>query len=471
MSKPLLASAVSTVCAVGLAAVAFAFPASGAAVPVSLGNPVDGNEGFGAFIQNDALLGSTESEGPVAVGGNLAFGQGYNVALRTPGNYTPAGDARPAALLVGGRVLWDQSAPGGILRVLSDGYVKIGDTANATVRTTDSNGASVSTRVVPAGRPYDTTPRIELTARQPQNSVTAPGLIDFDAAFTAFRDRSDTMATCAQNVVLTDANGTPLAQPGIAPGTQAYVTLAPGTTNVLHVTGADLSNLASITFRNQPTATTPLVVDVDTTATGGTFDWHTPNTPGISGNQAPYVLWNFADATSITMTGGDSLEGTIYAPRARLEDDNPTNIEGDIIAREFAAGTTGAGSTAGEIHHFPFAANVSCDTQPTTPTTTPPVTVVPPVTVPPVTVPPVTVPPVTVPPITDPPVTVPPVTVPPVTIPPVTVPPTTVPPTAPPTAPPHSCAPTEPGYGEEEQPCGHDDDGGYGDHTGYGDPR
>ncbi len=118
-------------------------------MPVTIGNPVEGNNGFGVVTESDALLGSTEAEGPVAVGGDLAFGDSYNVALHTPGTFAASGDAQPTALLVGGAVDHAGSSPSGVLRVLQSGYVKIGDMAGSDVLTQDANGASVDTQVVP----------------------------------------------------------------------------------------------------------------------------------------------------------------------------------------------------------------------------------------------------------------------------------------------------------------------------------
>ncbi|MFF8986286.1 collagen-binding domain-containing protein [Streptomyces globisporus] len=347
--------------------------------PVAIGNPVEGNNGFGVVTESDATLGSTESEGPVAVGGDLTYGGGYNVALNTAGTFTAPGDASPTALLVGGAVDYAGSSPSGVLRVEQGGYVKVGDATGSEALSVDSNGASVNTHVVASGAGYDSTPRIELATQQPDDSVFQTGLMDFPSLFTTYRDRADLMATCANTVTLSDASGVPLPDPdNLPPGTQAYIDLAPGATNVLRLTGAQLNNIADLTFRDQPTADTPLLIDVDTTATGGAFTWNTPDMAGVSGADAPYILWNFADATSITIAEGDSLEGTIYAPRADLTDLDPANIEGDIIVRSLVAGPIagqpGGPVNAGEIHYFPFDASLTCDdgTDPTpTPTPTP----------------------------------------------------------------------------------------------------
>ncbi|HET9171131.1 MAG TPA: collagen-binding domain-containing protein [Actinospica sp.] len=164
-------------------------------------------------------------------------------------------------------------------------------------------------------------------------------------------------------------------QTGFGGGTQAYVTLTPGKANVLHLTGADVNKLSELGFRTQPSATTPFVVVIDPTDTP--YLWHVSNLPGVSGTQAPYMLWDFPEATSIAITGGDSLEGTIYAPNAHLVDLDPSNVEGDIAVKAFEAGPAngiGGYPNAGEIHNFPFAAELDCSGATGTPTTGTPTT-------------------------------------------------------------------------------------------------
>lgn len=334
------------------------------------GNPLDGSHGFGIIVQEDATLGSAETEGSVAVGGNLIYGPGYNIALHTPGSFTAPGDDSPTALLVGGRIDHAGSSPQGVLKVLNDGYVKIGDPTGSSVLDTDANGASVATQIVAANAGYNSTPRVEETGRQPADSVTdTTGLPDLDALFARFRERSDAIGTCGTNVVLRDAEGNPLPdQTGFPAGTSAHLTLTEGRTNVLHLTGEQLNNLSELVFDTPPSPTAPFVVDVDTTGSGGTYVWNVPNTAGTSGEQAPYMLWNFSDATDITMASGDSLEGTFYAPRAHLTDIDASNIEGTVVARQLTEGplTEGGASAvdAGEIHEFPFDADIDCGGEP-----------------------------------------------------------------------------------------------------------
>ena len=129
-------------------------------------------------------------------------------------------------------------------------------------------------------------------------------------------------------------------------------------TNVLQMSTTDLAHLSEITFTNQPNASTPLVVNV----TGAAYSGNIAKPPGVSGSQAPYILWNFPQATSIVVNGGASIEGTIYAPHAALNWRPSQNIEGNVIAASFTHGpTTGIrGTRPRELHDFPFATTVSC---------------------------------------------------------------------------------------------------------------
>ena len=358
-------------------------------------NPLEGDNGFGVLVEGNTFLGSTESEGPVAMGGNLSFGT-YNVSLHNVGTYTAPGDTRPAGLVVNGRVDLAGSVPGGVLSLLSDRYVKIGDLTGVQALITDSNGASVNTQITATGAGYNSTPRIGLTTQQTPASVAASSGFDVAALFPTYRARATEMATCATTVILRDSAGNPLPQQeGFPAGTSAYITLTDNTTNVLNLSGADLENLGEIVFTSPPTATAPLVISVDTTATGGVYTWNVPNQANASAG-ASYILWNFADATDLTIATGDSIEGTVYAPGAAVTDINASNIEGTVVAKSFSAGPVVSGNVvnAGEIHYFPFSANVTCtDTTPTEPPTTAPPTTAPPTTEPPTTAPPTTEPP------------------------------------------------------------------------------
>ncbi|MET0838056.1 MAG: collagen-binding domain-containing protein, partial [Marmoricola sp.] len=270
-------------------------------------------------------------------------------------------------LYVGGGIDW--ANPSAVLRVQNSGFTKIAGTDTYDAFNTDSNGADVDYRVVQQGAAYESVPRIEgVTHAQTPASVATPvpsSLIDVAAAFTAYRAITTQLAACAETISLEDANGNPLGP--ITPGSQAYFDLEPGVTNVLELSAEDLDDLSVLTFRDPPTATTPLLINV----TGSSFDGNFPNLAGVSGPQAPYILWNFPTATSVDVTeGGATVEGTMYVPNGTLTWRPSQNIEGNVIATNFNHGPNPPRATPRELHDFPFAAELSCADEPT-PTPTP----------------------------------------------------------------------------------------------------
>ncbi|WP_018254466.1 choice-of-anchor A family protein [Salinispora mooreana] len=357
--------------AVAAVAAATAFVMLGnvvSAAPVGPIDPVEATEGFLVMTEGNATLIESENEGTLAVGGNLAFSQ-YQLAVVSAGSFFAPGDNNPTALVVDGQVDFANSVPNTRLQVLQNGYAKIGNLNNTFVRNVDGNNAPANTRILPIND-YDASPRIELVTTQPATSVGPVSVIDFAEAFQTFRSNSTELATCQNTVVLRDPNGDPISSP-IAPGTNAVIDLSANTTNVLNINSIDLDNIGILTFADQPTASSPLLVNVNTTDEADTFDWTAPNFAGIGGPEARFILFNFPTATALTLApNGATVEGTIYAPRADFTDLDQSNTEGSIIARTLE-------HRGGEIHDFPFSTTLACDSasptgSPTaTPTTTP----------------------------------------------------------------------------------------------------
>ncbi|GGU39507.1 hypothetical protein GCM10010274_28840 [Streptomyces lavendofoliae] len=320
-----------------------------AQAPSATGNPMAPNLGFGVVTRRDALLAGTGAATPVAVGGDLTLGSRFGIAPHRAGGYTAPGDARPTGLLVHGTVDLPDSAADAVLRVAGDHYVKVGDLTGAAARTTGMDGAPVKTRLVAAGAGYGTTPRVELTTAQPPASVgPARGPLDFGALFTGHRRHADALARCPATVTPHRATH--------APGSTVRIRLADDRTNVLRLTGAQLAAVRELVVENRPTATRPLVVAVDTTAEGGALSWRTPRTTGLDDGDARYVLWTFADTTHLTLAAGDTLRGSVYAPRAELTDRSPADIEGDVVVRSLRSTPR-----AGGVRSAPFAAEPECD--------------------------------------------------------------------------------------------------------------
>lgn len=324
-------------------------------------DPLSPALGFNAFIHGDTLLTEHEMEGPLATGGDLAVQGRYEIDIHGHASFYDGDDANPSSLVVGGAIDWDQSTAAGIAYISnSSGYVKVGDLTGSDVETTDANGASQPTRLVPSGAGYDAAPRVELTVRQPAETVESSP-IDFDAAFAEMSANAELLASCANTVTMYDSRegGSEVAKGEVEPGQQIYITLTEGETNVLNVTGDDLNNMANLTFVNKPTADTPILINVDTSSTGGVFDWDVATQAGVTGADAPYILWNFGDTTELTLTGGDSVEGSIFAPNADFTDISISNVEGQIVAKSAVLGLMS--SDSGELHDYLFAAQLSCE--------------------------------------------------------------------------------------------------------------
>lgn len=318
------------------------------------------NSGFLVFAQGDVHLGADESEGTVGAGGNLFFTTSYNVAAHAPAapTFIAPGDSVPTLLYVRGGVVFPSA--GVALKVLNGGYTKIGDTSTYTAFDHDQNNALINYSIVPPGAAVNSNPQISGTVTQTPASIGTPvpgSLVDVDGAFALYRPTASALAGCDENILLNNANGAPITRPVTSP-TSVYLTLTPGVTNVLNLTAAELSQISEITFRTLPSAGTPLLVNVS-----GDYSGSFPNQAAISGSQAPYILWNFASASTVSVNGGASMEGTLYAPDAAVSWVQTNNIEGNVIAASFTHGPGPLGQVR-EVHDFPFAAELSCEAAP-----------------------------------------------------------------------------------------------------------
>jgi choice-of-anchor A domain-containing protein len=271
-------------------------------------NPVAGNNGFLVVIQNNATLNDNETESSVALGGNLTMNGNYRVALNSAGGFTAPGDNRPTGLLIGGMINFAGST--GKVTVNQSAYVHVGNFSNGQQVV---NGV---TYLIPTGGSTASNPQIQLQTIQ-TTGAQAANLFDFTTAFTNYRDRSTSLGLCPATVTLRDQNGQG-PWPGVGPAT---IQLVANQQNVLNLTAAQLALLTNINVNGgQPNATTPLLINVDTSAVGNVFAW-TPG-PFFNGGTARYIFWNFPTATSINIVGSNTIEGTVFAPRATITDLN-----------------------------------------------------------------------------------------------------------------------------------------------------
>ena len=316
---------------------------------------------FNAFFLNDAKMTQSETEGPMAVGGDLIIAGDHNVALHNAGTFQVGGVT--IGLLVNGKV---QYQSGNSFKVLNDAYVKIGSQNGSKAWYKDENNAYSPIRITP-GASYNGSPRIELSAKadtySPEvsgisNPVFQGGLIDFAAAFVQLKANAAGLSACTDNATLTNANGDPIGRTGLP--NQVKITLNPGI-NILNLSGSEMNNVQDFVFNNQPSASQVLIINVNAS---GTFNWNVWNSGSLGGlTNCKYILYNFYNTTTLTIQGNGAVEGTVLAPYAGVTKTSNSNIEGQVIAASYTQ------SGGGEIHYAVFEPSVTgCGTPPPPPT-------------------------------------------------------------------------------------------------------
>ncbi|MDP5171631.1 MAG: choice-of-anchor A family protein [Bacteroidia bacterium] len=297
--------------------------------------------GFNVFVENDMTFGGGDVEGGVAIGNNLNLPSGAGqFAIHSPGTYAVSGISGYTGLLVGNQVVMTN----GGLNLLSQAGLRIGNGLGL-VAFDSQNGSNANTRIVKSGGNFDSNPRISMDHHQAATSVFGAIPVDFSAAFTTFRSRSTAVSACTPTVQITNANGNPLNPAALGSNTQVYIqSLATGE-NILNLTGANLNNIQNITFNTQPSATKHLIINVDAS---GTFNWSNFTFAGVGSQNAPYVLINFYNSTTVNINNSNSVYATIFAPFASVSKNNSANIDGQVIAKNFTM------MQYGEVHKWYF---------------------------------------------------------------------------------------------------------------------
>ncbi len=311
-------------------------------------SPTNPAQGFNVFIKNNTTLITNESEGPVAIGGDLTIAGSYQVAVNDPGNFMV--DGVKIGLLIGGKVNYQS---GNAVQVNQNAYIKIGNGTGSYVWYYDQNNAASPIRITPSSN-YNSSPRIMLQANSNQlgvsvsnNPVFEGGLVDFASAFQTMEATSLSISQCTGNAQLTNPNGQSI--PTTSLPNQVKINLQDGI-NYLNVTGADMNNVQVFTYNQQPSASKILIVNVDAP---GTFNWNVWNQAGIGFNQCPYILYNFYNTTTLNIVGNSTIEGTVFAPFADITKTvNQSNIEGQVIGKSLIHG-------GGEMHYAMFAPSIT----------------------------------------------------------------------------------------------------------------
>ena len=279
--------------------------------------------GYNAFIQNDVTIQSGDTEGPIALGGDLTINGSFTVATQSAGYLYHNEEELAASFVIDGKVIYQSSE--GIN--LNQGYLKIGDLSGSTVYDLDNNNVATNTRVTPGD--YEETPRILLQRNQSLESIDAPNIIDFDTAFAELNSASISLSELENNIEIENGN---------------KITLAPDTLNVLNVTGEELNNLINFTFNNKPSPSSPLLINVDY---NGDFVWTVQNQAGIGDQEGAYIVYNFYNTSQITIDSGTTIMGSLLAPSSHVIKKSSDNINGQVIAKSYI-------HMNGELHQHPF---------------------------------------------------------------------------------------------------------------------
>ena len=252
---------------------------------LGLGDPANA-AGYNEFILGNSTRSNVDSQGMVAVGGNATFtnftidnlGHGAN-ALVVGGNLTGSSASIAGSVVVGGNATY--ATP-----TISGGLSAGGDL-------TLSGWGRVAGPVVFGGVVHERgdRPNASYGSSVSHGSVASP--IDFAAETTSLRQVAASLAGAAGSSV-SPFFGT--------------LTFAGGAgVDVFHVSASDLSKASGLVI-NAPSGAT-VIIDVDGTSAS-------IQNAGFSlqgGIGADHVLYNFGQATSLTLSGV-GVEGSILAP-------------------------------------------------------------------------------------------------------------------------------------------------------------
>ncbi len=308
-------------------------------------SPTDSAKNFNIFTLGNATLKTNQTQGPIAIGGDLTIDGNYQIATLNAGTFE-VNNAK-IGLLVNGKVNYQS---GSSLQVNSNGYLKIGNATGSTVWYADPNNATPPIRITPNSN-YNSSPIIMLQANAPtlgvsvnNNPVFQSNLLDFANAFQTMKASSQSISQNTPNVQLTTPNGQSIPNTNLP--SQVKINLQNGL-NYWNITAADLNAVQVLDFTsNKPTASKVLIINVDA---AGTFDWKVWNQTGISFENCPYIMYNFYNTTQLNITNGSGIKGTVFAPFADIVkgSGNQSNIEGQVIANSFT-------HSGGEVHYAIF---------------------------------------------------------------------------------------------------------------------
>lgn len=305
-------------------------------------NPLAAAMGYNVFARNNTTFQNGHSDGAVAMGGNLILNGSFTTGMANSG-YLPAGfnSTSNIALLIGGGVTYTS---GGVSYVNS-GLIRIGNTIGSKLYYKDCNNASSNLRVVKdqsstCAVEYNSTPRIESYTQHVEPSPTFATGLNFTDAFTTLQTEANKLsnynsnATCSSslNIIQTNSGNN-------------NITLAANKINVINTTGSGLNAITQFTFNNNPSATQPLIINVNQS---GSFTWNAPTYAGLLTSASKFIIFNFYNNTgTVTLSGSASIYGSILVPGGSFIKNHNGNIEGQIVAQNITL-------NGGEVHEQRF---------------------------------------------------------------------------------------------------------------------
>ncbi len=352
---------------------------------------------FNIFVQGDVTLASNETEGAIAVGGNLISNQ-HQISFNKSGFKDQAGMFTVKNAVIGLAVRGGIKLNSGTLTINGGNYVKIGAcmpsssaVTNLTAWYKDRNNAESSIRINGSSTEQDVSPNIIINANASafspkagngasENSVcenvfgTGDNRIDIDNAFITFVAKSAQMAALTDNVAIRNERGEIVASAPVGPylktsdlsptiiGNNPKIVVDPTKLNVLTVSAAVWEYIRNYNIEGIPqgasmgqasyTGGFGLVVNIvdfsSFASAKGNSTINFPSLGGLSDSQGSYVIYNFPDATgSVTVGGNSQIVGTIFTPQAHLIKGNNGNINGQIIAKSYV-------HQGDEVHFWPF---------------------------------------------------------------------------------------------------------------------
>ncbi len=275
-------------------------------VPISHAGLLGPANDYNAFVFGDMTVWNSDSQGRIAVGGNVDV-QFYGVgSLAAPDTYSivsggnvdyVSGSVQNGGIFAGGDVVLDHHTVNGDV------------TANGTI-SYGSGGGTVTGTATPAA------------------GATSP--IDFISAYNTLSSTSNALKNMTANGTTYD------------PSWHAIKFTGTESVNIFDLDGSSLDNAVSMTF--DVAADSISIVNVS-----GTVNDFSGFGINLGGNgKVENILYNFYESTDLTI-GNISIQGSILAANAAI-DFNSANIDGTLIA--------GSITGKGQFHQHLFNPNV-----------------------------------------------------------------------------------------------------------------